>query len=56
MYLDRLADRPIELEALTGALVTAGLRHRIPTPTNTVLLALLRSINEDTRMRHQTSA
>jgi 2-dehydropantoate 2-reductase len=46
MYFDRLADRPLEVEALTGAIVAAGARHGIATPLNRALLALLRAIND----------
>jgi 2-dehydropantoate 2-reductase len=46
MYFDRLAGRQIEVEALTGAIVAAGLRHGIPTPLNKALLTLLRAIND----------
>src|SRR5580700_9458455 len=41
MYFDRLAGRPLEHEALTGAIVSAGERHGIATPLNRALLALL---------------
>src|SRR6202030_4245871 len=43
MYFDRLAGRPLEHEALTGAIVAAGERHGIATPLNRALLALLRA-------------
>jgi 2-dehydropantoate 2-reductase len=46
MYFDRLAGRPLEAEALTGAIVTAGARHRIATPLNTALLTLLRAVSD----------
>lgn len=46
MYFDRLAGRPFEIEALTGAIVAAGERYRIPTPLNRALLTLLRTIND----------
>jgi 2-dehydropantoate 2-reductase len=45
MYFDRLAGRPLEVEALTGALVAAGERHDIAVPLNRALLALLRAVN-----------
>ena len=38
MYFDRLAGRPLEVEALTGAIVAAGERHGIATPLNRALL------------------
>lgn len=46
MYFDCLNNRPMEIEALTGAIVSAGLKHNIPTPTNQIILTLLRSIND----------
>ena len=46
MYFDRLAGRPLEHEALTGAIVAAGERHGIATPLNRALLALLRAISD----------
>ena len=46
MYFDRLAGRPFEVEALTGAIVKAGERHGIATPLNHMLLTLLRAISE----------
>lgn len=49
MYFDCLAGRPLEVEALTGAIVTLGERHAIPTPVNSALLALLRAINDGVR-------
>jgi 2-dehydropantoate 2-reductase len=46
MYFDRMAGRPLEVEALTGAIVAAGERHGIATPLNSALLALLRAVND----------
>jgi 2-dehydropantoate 2-reductase len=46
MYFDCLASRPIEVEVLTGSIVRTGSAHGIPTPTNRILLSLLRSIND----------
>jgi len=46
MYFDRLAGRPLEVEALTGAIVAAAERHGISTPINRALLALLRAISD----------
>jgi 2-dehydropantoate 2-reductase len=46
MYFDSLAGRPLEIEALTGAIVAAGERHAIATPLNRALLTLLRAISE----------
>jgi 2-dehydropantoate 2-reductase len=46
MYFDRLAGRPLEVEALTGAIVAAGERYGIATPLNRALLALLRAVSD----------
>lgn len=46
MYFDRLAGRPFEVEALTGALVAAADRYGIAVPLNRAILALLRAISE----------
>jgi 2-dehydropantoate 2-reductase len=42
MLYDRLAGRPTEHEALTGAVVRIGERLGVPTPLNAAILALLR--------------
>jgi 2-dehydropantoate 2-reductase len=46
MYFDRLAGRPVEVEALTGAIVAAGERRGLAMPLNRALLTLLRAIND----------
>lgn len=46
MYFDRMAGRPLEIDALTGAVVAAGERHRIATPLNRMLLTLARAARE----------
>jgi 2-dehydropantoate 2-reductase len=46
MLFDRLAGRPFEAEAITGAVVAAGERYRIPTPLNGMLLALLQAVSD----------
>jgi 2-dehydropantoate 2-reductase len=46
MYFDRLAGRPLEIEAITGAIVAAAERHKIPTPLNRALLTMLRAVSE----------
>lgn len=46
MYFDRLAGRRFEVEALTGAIVTAGERYGIATPLNRALLTLLHAISD----------
>lgn len=43
MYFDRLAGRRSEVDALTGAVVAAGERHRIATPLCCMLLTLMRA-------------
>ena len=43
MYFDRLAGRPLEIDALTGAVVEAADRHRVPTPLLRMLLTLARA-------------
>jgi 2-dehydropantoate 2-reductase len=45
MYFDRLAGRPLEVEAITGALIAAAERHNIALPLNRALLALLRAVS-----------
>jgi 2-dehydropantoate 2-reductase len=51
MYFDRLAGRPLEVEALTGAIVAAGERLGIPTPLNGALLTLLRAVSDAAHRR-----
>jgi 2-dehydropantoate 2-reductase len=46
MYFDRLAGRPLEVEALSGAIVAAAERHNVPVPLNRALLALSRAASE----------
>jgi 2-dehydropantoate 2-reductase len=46
MYFDRLAGRPLEADALTGAIVAAGERLGVATPLNAALLTLLRAVSE----------
>lgn len=46
MLFDRLAGRPLEQEALTGAIVRTGRRVGVATPLNEMLLQLLRAIDE----------
>jgi 2-dehydropantoate 2-reductase len=41
MLYDRLAGRPLEYEALSGAVVRAAERHGIDVPLNRALYALL---------------
>ncbi len=49
MYFDRLAGRPLEIEALTGAIVAAADRNGISTPINRALLTFLRAISDAAR-------
>ena len=49
MYFDRLAGRPFEVDALTGAIVAAGERHGVATPLNGLLLTLLRATSDGLR-------
>ncbi|MHC1947847.1 2-dehydropantoate 2-reductase [Bradyrhizobium sp. UFLA06-06] len=49
MYFDRVAGRPFEADALTGAIVAAGERHGVPTPLNGLLLTLLRATSDGPR-------
>jgi 2-dehydropantoate 2-reductase len=46
MYFDRLAGRPLEIDALTGAVVEAADRHRVPTPLLRMLLTLARAASD----------
>ena len=46
MYFDRLAGRTLEIEALTGAIVTCAERHGIRVPVNRAMLALLRAVSD----------
>lgn len=41
IYADRLAGRPMEIDARNGVIVRLGARHGIPTPYNRVAAALL---------------
>jgi 2-dehydropantoate 2-reductase len=55
MYFDRLAGRPLEIDALTGAVVAAGERHGVPTPLNRMMLTLGRAISDAAAARPPTS-
>jgi len=46
MYFDRMAGRPLEIDALTGAVVAAGERNGVATPLNQMLLTLARAARE----------
>lgn len=43
MEADRLAGRPMEIDARNGVIVRLGLKHAIPTPMNALLVTLLRA-------------
>jgi 2-dehydropantoate 2-reductase len=44
LLADRLAGRQMESDARNGAIVRAGLKHGIPTPLNSMALALLQAV------------
>ena len=44
MHADVLAGRPLELEALNGAVVRAGQAAGVPTPINDVIYAMLKPL------------
>ena len=43
---DRLANRPMELDARNGIVVRLGARHGIPTPLNAMAVTLLEAMVE----------
>jgi 2-dehydropantoate 2-reductase len=48
MLYDRLAGRPLEHDALIGAVVRIGAEHGVPTPTCAAILPLLAAISDAT--------
>lgn len=44
LHADRLAARPMEIDARNGAIVRKGRAHGIPTPTNAMAVALLEAL------------
>ena len=46
MHHDLMAGRPLELDALNGAVVRAGLDSGVPTPINDVIYAMLKTYQE----------
>ena len=46
MYFDTMAGRPLEIEALTGAIVAAGDKYGIAVPLNRALLTLARAVSD----------
>jgi 2-dehydropantoate 2-reductase len=49
MLADRLALRPMEIDARNGVIVRKGESHRIKTPLNRMAVALLRTLGETSR-------
>lgn len=47
MYFDRLNGRPLEIDALTGAVVTAAEQHGVATPLLGMLLTLARAVGSE---------
>jgi 2-dehydropantoate 2-reductase len=41
LHADRAAGRPMEVDARNGVIVRLGLAHRVPTPVNEIIVALL---------------
>jgi 2-dehydropantoate 2-reductase len=48
MLYDRLAERPVEWEAITGEVVERAKRHGLDAPLNRAILALLQALNPGT--------
>jgi 2-dehydropantoate 2-reductase len=44
LHADRIAGRPMEIDARNGVIVRLGARHGIPTPRNEMAVALLQSL------------
>jgi 2-dehydropantoate 2-reductase len=44
IYADRLAGRPVEIDARNGVIVRLGEKHGIPTPNNRMAVALLKAM------------
>jgi len=44
IHADRLAGRPMELDARNGVIVRLGKKHGIPTPANAMAAALLEAM------------
>lgn len=47
LLADRTAGRPMEVDARNGAIVRAGKKHEIPTPCNSMVVALLNTMAKD---------
>jgi 2-dehydropantoate 2-reductase len=48
LHADRLAGRPMEIDARNGVIVRLGKKHGIPTPTNAMAVALLETMSRMT--------
>jgi 2-dehydropantoate 2-reductase len=46
IYADRLAGRPVEIDARNGVIVRLGEKHGIPTPNNRMAVALLQAMTQ----------
>ena len=44
MHADRIAGRPMEIEARNGIIVRLGRKHDIPTPLNALIVSLLEAV------------
>jgi 2-dehydropantoate 2-reductase len=47
LLADRVAGRPLELDARNGAIIRMGKKHGIPTPMNTAVVALINAAVAD---------
>ena len=56
MHADIVAGRPLELEALNGAVVRAGQGASVPTPINSLIYATLKPYIHGRFDKHQTPA
>lgn len=45
MHADRIAGRPMEVDARNGVIVRLGIKHGVPTPLNKVIVTLLEAVN-----------
>jgi 2-dehydropantoate 2-reductase len=46
LHADRLAGRPMELDARNGVIVRLGQKHGIPTPANRMAVALIEAMGK----------
>jgi 2-dehydropantoate 2-reductase len=53
LHADRLAGRPLEIDARNGAVVRIGRRHGVATPINQLIVALLETASGDLPRRDQ---